>query len=333
MCVGCARRSPCLSLAAGAAREPRGACEEQKEAETRALQRSGVPRCCCSEPPRDPLRLCACAFAVPRWEMSASATAPAPAETGGGGGGGAAPAAGDKQRSSASSAPAVSVEGVDLLEKCGVCRERLRSERDPRLLPCLHTVCKECLKAEPAPGNNKDGQGEPGKGTCIVSSRHPPSAPFGRRRGGGVPLAAGAEGERGGGGASSVGGCASSRGDLGVQQQQKRELSCARFVRVNAAQKKWRKGGGGRHVQKGNGSLPPSISGGDGTGTLQQGSQVGRGAVRIVQKGEREAAGDGGSERARKAAAGGRARASWVPGWRRRRSEGGVATCIPTRGE
>lgn len=92
--------------------------------------------------------------------MSASATAPAPAEAGGGGGGGAAAgaAAGDKQRSSSSSAPAANVEGIDLLEKCGVCRERLRTERDPRLLPCLHTVCKECLKAEPAPGNNKDGQ-------------------------------------------------------------------------------------------------------------------------------------------------------------------------------
>ncbi|XP_053118200.1 transcription intermediary factor 1-beta isoform X2 [Hemicordylus capensis] len=100
--------------------------------------------------------------------MSTPATAPAPAETGGGGGGGGgsgsagAGAAGDKQRSS-SSATAPNVEGIDLLEKCGVCRERLRSERDPRLLPCLHTVCKECLKAEPAgsgssSSNNKDGQ-------------------------------------------------------------------------------------------------------------------------------------------------------------------------------
>ncbi|XP_054849149.1 transcription intermediary factor 1-beta isoform X2 [Eublepharis macularius] len=90
--------------------------------------------------------------------MSASATAPAtaPTETAAGG---------DKQRSPASaSATATSgsaaTDGIDLLEKCGVCRERLRSERDPRLLPCLHTVCKECLKTEPAVGggNNKDGQ-------------------------------------------------------------------------------------------------------------------------------------------------------------------------------
>lgn len=88
--------------------------------------------------------------------MSASGTATvsAPAEAGGGG------AAGDKQRSSSSSAP-LNVEGIDLLEKCGVCRERLRSERDPRLLPCLHTVCKECIKVETVSGgNNKDGQGK-----------------------------------------------------------------------------------------------------------------------------------------------------------------------------
>nr|XP_060636660.1 transcription intermediary factor 1-beta isoform X1 [Anolis sagrei ordinatus] len=104
--------------------------------------------------------------------MSASATAPAPAETGGGGGGG--PATGEKQqRSSAASSSAASasasssaaagaplnVEGLDLLEKCAVCREKLRSERDPRLLPCLHSVCKECVKVEPAGGgNNKEGQ-------------------------------------------------------------------------------------------------------------------------------------------------------------------------------
>ncbi|XP_066484169.1 transcription intermediary factor 1-beta isoform X2 [Tiliqua scincoides] len=91
--------------------------------------------------------------------MSASATAPAPAEAAGGGGGGgsaaAAPtanASGDKQRAAA---PA---EGLDLLEKCGVCRERLRSEREPRLLPCLHSVCRDCLKAEPGPAAGREGQ-------------------------------------------------------------------------------------------------------------------------------------------------------------------------------
>lgn len=55
-------------------------------------------------------------------------------------------------------------EALELLEKCGVCRERLRAEREPRLLPCLHSVCRECLRAEPAPAadgeaaNNKEGQ-------------------------------------------------------------------------------------------------------------------------------------------------------------------------------
>ncbi|XP_050783551.1 transcription intermediary factor 1-beta isoform X2 [Gopherus flavomarginatus] len=55
-------------------------------------------------------------------------------------------------------------EALELLEKCGVCRERLRAEREPRLLPCLHSVCRECLRAEPAPAadgeaaNNREGQ-------------------------------------------------------------------------------------------------------------------------------------------------------------------------------
>uniref|UniRef100_A0A8C8RTG6 Tripartite motif containing 28 n=1 Tax=Pelusios castaneus TaxID=367368 RepID=A0A8C8RTG6_9SAUR len=55
-------------------------------------------------------------------------------------------------------------ETLELLEKCGVCHERLRAEREPRLLPCLHSVCRECLRAEPAPAadgeaaNNKEGQ-------------------------------------------------------------------------------------------------------------------------------------------------------------------------------
>ncbi|NXN73909.1 TIF1B factor, partial [Himantopus himantopus] len=36
-------------------------------------------------------------------------------------------------------------DSLDLLERCGVCRERLRAEREPQLLPCLHSVCRECL--------------------------------------------------------------------------------------------------------------------------------------------------------------------------------------------
>ncbi|XP_074786087.1 transcription intermediary factor 1-beta isoform X1 [Athene noctua] len=60
------------------------------------------------------------------------------------------------------SGPAAEVEGggglagprldaLDLLERCGVCRERLRAEREPRLLPCLHSVCRDCLRAAPGP--------------------------------------------------------------------------------------------------------------------------------------------------------------------------------------
>ncbi|XP_062448983.1 transcription intermediary factor 1-beta isoform X2 [Rhea pennata] len=43
------------------------------------------------------------------------------------------------------------LDSLDLLERCGVCRERLRAEREPRLLPCLHSVCRPCLRAEPGP--------------------------------------------------------------------------------------------------------------------------------------------------------------------------------------
>ncbi|XP_051846337.1 transcription intermediary factor 1-beta [Antechinus flavipes] len=41
-------------------------------------------------------------------------------------------------------------EAAELLEHCGVCRERLRPEREPRLLPCLHSVCGQCLLLGPA---------------------------------------------------------------------------------------------------------------------------------------------------------------------------------------
>ncbi|XP_059584476.1 transcription intermediary factor 1-beta isoform X3 [Alligator mississippiensis] len=42
-------------------------------------------------------------------------------------------------------------EALDLVEQCGVCHERLRGEREPRLLPCLHSVCRACLGPEPEP--------------------------------------------------------------------------------------------------------------------------------------------------------------------------------------
>uniref|UniRef100_A0A8C7EHN9 Transcription intermediary factor 1-beta-like n=1 Tax=Nothoprocta perdicaria TaxID=30464 RepID=A0A8C7EHN9_NOTPE len=49
------------------------------------------------------------------------------------------------------------LDSLDLLERCGVCRERLRAEREPRLLPCLHSVCRPCLRAEAPPAVAKDG--------------------------------------------------------------------------------------------------------------------------------------------------------------------------------
>ncbi|XP_043845519.1 transcription intermediary factor 1-beta-like [Dromiciops gliroides] len=41
-------------------------------------------------------------------------------------------------------------EAAELLEHCCVCQERLRPEREPRLLPCLHSVCGQCLLLAPA---------------------------------------------------------------------------------------------------------------------------------------------------------------------------------------
>ncbi|XP_069765070.1 transcription intermediary factor 1-beta-like isoform X2 [Narcine bancroftii] len=41
-------------------------------------------------------------------------------------------------------------ECPNLLERCGVCRGRLR-EHQPRLLPCLHSVCKGCLNVGASP--------------------------------------------------------------------------------------------------------------------------------------------------------------------------------------
>lgn len=69
-------------------------------------------------------------------------------------------------------------DSLDLLERCGVCRERLRAEREPRLLPCLHSVCRECLRAAPGPAAAPpppDGLGEvkrgPGhlNGGCVLT--------------------------------------------------------------------------------------------------------------------------------------------------------------------
>ncbi|XP_050843650.1 transcription intermediary factor 1-beta-like [Serinus canaria] len=46
-------------------------------------------------------------------------------------------------------------EALGLLELCGACRQRLSPQREPRLLPCLHSVCRRCLGSGPAaPGGD-----------------------------------------------------------------------------------------------------------------------------------------------------------------------------------
>ncbi|XP_018080126.1 tripartite motif containing 28 L homeolog isoform X2 [Xenopus laevis] len=43
-------------------------------------------------------------------------------------------------------------DGQELLENCGVCKNQLRADTEPQLLPCLHSVCRDCLPpATPAP--------------------------------------------------------------------------------------------------------------------------------------------------------------------------------------
>ncbi|NWI37343.1 TIF1B factor, partial [Picathartes gymnocephalus] len=48
-------------------------------------------------------------------------------------------------------------EPPELLDLCGACRERLSPQREPRLLPCLHSVCRGCLGAAPGAAGG-DGQ-------------------------------------------------------------------------------------------------------------------------------------------------------------------------------
>ncbi|XP_051898862.1 transcription intermediary factor 1-beta-like isoform X3 [Pristis pectinata] len=50
------------------------------------------------------------------------------------------------------------VEPSPGLERCGVCRGRLR-ERQPRLLPCLHSVCKGCLHGGLSAGASPQAEG------------------------------------------------------------------------------------------------------------------------------------------------------------------------------
>ncbi|KAM8927937.1 transcription intermediary factor 1-beta [Pelodytes ibericus] len=51
-------------------------------------------------------------------------------------------------------------DGQELLETCGVCKSRLQPDKEPQLLPCLHTVCRSCLTPEP-PLPDPTNSGEP----------------------------------------------------------------------------------------------------------------------------------------------------------------------------
>lgn len=86
----------------------------------------------------------------------------------------AAAAASASASASASSPAGGGGEALELLEHCGVCRERLRPEREPRLLPCLHSACSACL-GTPAPSvaNSSGDSGAAGDGAGGYSLTPP----------------------------------------------------------------------------------------------------------------------------------------------------------------
>lgn len=51
-------------------------------------------------------------------------------------------------------------DGQESMENCGVCQARLNTEREPQLLPCLHSVCRDCLSPEPAESSAEPEAGE-----------------------------------------------------------------------------------------------------------------------------------------------------------------------------
>ncbi|NWW72365.1 TIF1B factor, partial [Climacteris rufus] len=66
-------------------------------------------------------------------------------------------------------------EPPELLERCGACRERLSPQREPRLLPCLHSVCRGCLGAAPGPAaSDRPGEGEVWMFDCPVCQQQCP---------------------------------------------------------------------------------------------------------------------------------------------------------------
>lgn len=120
---------------------------------------------------------------------AAAASAAATASAASGSPGSSEGPAGGEKRPAASSAAAASAsasspaggggEAQELLEHCGVCRERLRPEREPRLLPCLHSACSACLgPAAPAAANNSGDGGAAGDGAseCWVARCPSPSS-------------------------------------------------------------------------------------------------------------------------------------------------------------
>ncbi|XP_063091593.1 transcription intermediary factor 1-beta-like [Cavia porcellus] len=98
--------------------------------------------------------------------MAAAASATSgSASSGEGSAGGENRAAASSAAASASSPTAGGGEALELLERCGACRERLRPEREPRLLPCLHSACSACLAPSAA---NSTGDGGPAGDGAVV---------------------------------------------------------------------------------------------------------------------------------------------------------------------
>ncbi|XP_006877390.1 PREDICTED: transcription intermediary factor 1-beta [Chrysochloris asiatica] len=116
--------------------------------------------------------MAASAAAAAAAAASAASGSPGPGEgsTGGEKRVAASSAAGSASASASASSPgAGGGEALELLEHCGVCRERLRPEREPRLLPCLHSACSACLgPPAPAASNSSGDGGTAGEGAVTV---------------------------------------------------------------------------------------------------------------------------------------------------------------------
>ncbi|KAM4704257.1 transcription intermediary factor 1-beta [Rhinophrynus dorsalis] len=58
-------------------------------------------------------------------------------------------------------------DGQELLENCGACKNRLQADREPQLLPCLHSVCQACLPPEIVTPEVAANSGESGSAVVI----------------------------------------------------------------------------------------------------------------------------------------------------------------------